>query len=430
MTFRNLATCLHLLIGYAVIIEVRCQDATSGCPGGSAFCGGNWNTGACYTGAVSWAGWYSCCQCASGCAGLGWPDPQTCFQCSSGTYSSQGSSSCITCPSGQFSGPGASTCFGCPSGTFFSSTGFECRVCENGTYLAAGVVGACINCPLGTYTVQSGSADVMSCSVCAPGWFGSVNKGGATNDTGCLPCQRGYFSLANATTCTACPVGFTTSSTKGTSTGSCGVCSQGYFLSASGCTACPQGLSTPVSSAGTSASDVSWCTICAAGWLMSKLGKCAPCPAGTWSEFGLNLCHLCPPGTYSHAGATSCSLCPDGTFGDRAGLATAACSGVCASCVAGSTTALHAPLTCSAGAARAVPASLGLQILPAANAANLRGVDLLVAPLALCRRMTSAAACAAADSVAGADGVTRYVVGTAAAFNVEPAEALTCGAAS
>jgi len=43
--------------------------------------------------------------------------------------------------------------------------------------------------------------------------------------------------------------------------------------------------------------------------------------------------------------------------------------------------------------------------------------------------MTSAAACAAAASVVGADGTTRYVVGTAAAFNVEPAEAMTCGAA-
>jgi hypothetical protein len=140
-------------------------------------------------------------------------------------------------------------------------------------------------------------------------------------------------------------------------------------------------------------------------------------------------CVLCPPGTFSLAGATSCSLCPAGTFGDRAGLTTDACSGACTTCVAGSTAAVAAspaPLTCSAGAARAVPSSLGLQIWPAANAANSRGVDLLVAPLALCRQMTSDAACAAAASVAGVDGVTRFIVGTAAAFNVEPAESLTC----
>ena len=57
---------------------------------------------------------------------------------------------------------------------------------------------------------------------------------------------------------------------------------------------------------------------------------------------------------------------------------------------------------------------------------NPRGIDLLVAPLALCRQMTSAEACGAAASVVGADAVRRYVVGAASAFNVEPAESLTC----
>jgi hypothetical protein len=51
---------------------------------------------------------------------------------------------------------------------------------------------------------------------------------------------------------------------------------------------------------------------------------------------------------------------------------------------------------------------------------------LLVAPIAVCQRMASSSACAAAASILGADGVVRYVVGTAASFNVEPAESLTC----
>ena len=76
--------------------------------------------------------------------------------------------------------------------------------------------------------------------------------------------------------------------------------------------------------------------------------------------------------------------------------------------------------------ARAVPASLGLQLWPAAHPQNPQRADLVVAPLAQCQQMTSAAACAAATSVAGADGVTRYVVGTAAAFNMEADETLTC----
>jgi hypothetical protein len=83
------------------------------------------------------------------------------------------------------------------------------------------------------------------------------------------------------------------------------------------------------------------------------------------------------------------------------------------------------PLTCSTGAARAVPAALGLQIWPAANPSNARGVDLVIAPRALCERMTSSAVCAAAASVTGADGVTRFVVGTAETLNVEPAASLS-----
>ena len=64
---------------------------------------------------------------------------------------------------------------------------------------------------------------------------------------------------------------------------------------------------------------------------------------------------------------------------------------------------------------RELPASLGLQLWPAAHPQNPQRADLVVAPLATCQQMTSAAACAAAASVAGADGVTRYVVGTATA---------------
>lgn len=73
-----------------------------------------------------------------------------------------------------------------------------------------------------------------------------------------------------------------------------------------------------------------------------------------------------------------------------------------------------------------MPVALGLQIWPAAASGNPRGVDLVVAPLALCQQMTSAAACAAATTVAGADGAARYVVGTAAALKLEPSETMSC----
>ena len=143
-----------------------------------------------------------------------------------------------------------------------------------------------------------------------------------------------------------------------------------------------------------------------------------------------SLCAPCYPGTFALAGAAVCSLCPAGTWGGHAGLATAACSGACAGCAAGTAfpppSASPAALSCVAADARAVPAALGLQLWPAMHPQNPQRADLVVAPLATCQQMTSAAACAAAASVAGADGVTRYVVGTAAAFNMEADETLTC----
>ena len=83
-------------------------------------------------------------------------------------------------------------------------------------------------------------------------------------------------------------------------------------------------------------------------------------------------------------------------------------------------------VTCTSTIGRAVPASLGLQLWPAAHPQNLQRVDLVVAPLALCEQMTSTAACAAAATVAGADGVARFVAGTPAQLNLEAAETLLC----
>ena len=72
---------------------------------------------------------------------------------------------------------------------------------------------------------------------------------------------------------------------------------------------------------------------------------------------------------------------------------------------------------------------------PAAAPENPRGVDLLVAPLAICQQLAggeagSSATCGSAASVTGADGVTRFVVGTLAQFNMQPAETMRCAVSS
>ena len=79
-----------------------------------------------------------------------------------------------------------------------------------------------------------------------------------------------------------------------------------------------------------------------------------------------------------------------------------------------------------------MPPSLGLLLWPAAHPQNPQRVDLVVAPAALCAQLSPGGACttAAADQVVGADGVTRFVVGTAAHFNMEAAEVLSCVASA
>ena len=159
------------------------------------------------------------------------------------------------------------------------------------------------------------------------------------------------------------------------------------------------------------------------------------------------ICAFCAPGTWAATGDLACALCPQGTFGNRAGLASAACSGTCAvaaECLPGTVyppsgalgsapvgTGSGGSLTCSAADSRAVPTSLGLQVWPAAAPGNSRGLDLLVAPLTTCQQLVGGAAaasptCGGAASVVGADGATRFVVGTLAQFNMQPAETMRC----
>ena len=112
----------------------------------------------------------------------------------------------------------------------------------------------------------------------------------------------------------------------------------------------------------------------------------------------------------------------------------AACSGACATCTAGSTRPASASasssVSCSPADSRAVPTNFGLQIWPAAHPSNPQHVDLVVAPAAVCAQLSPGGVCTtlAANQIVGADGVTRFVVGTAAALHMEGSESLMCAA--
>ena len=188
---------------------------------------------------------------------------------------------------------------------------------------------------------------------------------------------------------------------------------------------CAAGTSGAPSSLAKLSVDNSW------SWMPSS-PTCTRCAAGSWSAAGFSACVLCAPGTFSLAGASACTPCPAGTYGGASGLNSSTCSGTCASSVTCPTGTAYPPpasaLSCASTGARAAPSSLGLLLWPAAHPANAQQVDLVVAPLAACQQLTSPSACAAAATIAGADGVTRYVIGTAAALHFVPAESLACSA--
>ena len=88
--------------------------------------------------------------------------------------------------------------------------------------------------------------------------------------------------------------------------------------------------------------------------------------------------------------------------------------------------------SCNSADSRSVPASYGLQIWPAAHPLNPQAIDLVIAPADICAQLTLGGVCTAtlADQIEGADGIMRYVVGTAAAFHMEVDETLSCAGAA
>lgn len=258
-----------------------------------------------------------------------------------------------------------------------------------------------------------GAYCAIGCFYCAAGTYQGVDK--FTGGT-CTPCPPGTVAGQSAASCTPCPASFQPNADSSQ-------CVQMTATAAVSVSATPSrsALVSATTTASATGSATSTSTMTPTATATSQI-KCIP---GYYSNTGFETCLPCSPGTYSSIfGAQTCLLCPAGTFGDHAGLTTAACSGKCAACTAGSTA--PASQICAASTSRAVPTSLGLQIWPAAAAANPSGVDVLVAPLALCQSMTSLEACAAAYSVTADDGITRYAIGTAESYNVEAAEFIPC----
>ena len=160
-------------------------------------------------------------------------------------------------------------------------------------------------------------------------------------------CTSGTFSLAGASTCTACQIG--NYCVNGVQT-ACAAGSYASSTSSSICLACPagsycaQGSSTAsqCSDGSFSLTSSSSCTVCPAG-SFCKGGSKVLCQSGSYQSLTSQLsCIPCTAGNYCVEGSTSVTACASGTY-------SLASAGVCSDCPSGSSCNSGVATLCSAG---------------------------------------------------------------------------------
>jgi len=218
--------------------------------------------------------------------------------CAPGTYSDvEGLSVCLNCVAGTFSDVSASTgCTDCPAGTFSVSEASDslnnCKLCAVGQYSFVAAV-TCTNCEAGTYADTPGTE---FCTGCPIGTYG--NEQGATSAATCLPCATGtYGDTTGAQVCTQCPAGTFNDETGLAACKPCGGGTYGVIEGAdigdeTVCIPCPLGTF--------SLGGVSACTNCLPGTYADEIGllNCTLCPHGTYGLISgadsVALCERCP----------------------------------------------------------------------------------------------------------------------------------------
>ena len=152
------------------------------------------------------------------------------MQCAAGKYNAGAGVGCLSCLAGQHgstaglvtaacSGP-CTAGYACAAGSISPTA----SICVVGTYSLAGAA-VCSNCPAGTF----GSTQGLTSAVCSGGCTaGYACPAGSTSATS-VQCPLGWYSLAGAGVCTACPPG-TYGATAGLTTAACsGICAAGRF---------------------------------------------------------------------------------------------------------------------------------------------------------------------------------------------------------
>ncbi|GMI22615.1 hypothetical protein TeGR_g13788 [Tetraparma gracilis] len=301
--------------------------------------------------------------------------------CLDGTFQpSTGSGSCLPCPQGTSTSRGAVSpgeCTQCSAGEFQSTvsrTGNEictdlpspqclaypytsveadkilvqtCNACNTGFYQSTTGSTSCDMCPGGKSTdMQTGSTDDSSCVPCLPGSYmdpTGVNPEPWKDSKPCLSCTDGkYNPNSGASTCAACPAGYTTPSQGSTSPNHCIMCAAGKYERSNRCVDCHLGAWNPdpgtpaityeseieIEREGEHSIATSGCSLCPSGTYQNAtdvaLG-CQPCPAGSmccWSydqyvsEETLTLIPQCyEPTTTDKAVGANLETCPVGRWG-------------------------------------------------------------------------------------------------------------------
>ena len=144
---------------------------------------------------------------------------------------------------------------------------------------------------------------------CSAGSYSSSSQ-----QSKCIACERGTWSVGGATCCELCPAG---SIAPGTSATTCIQCEEGQFgASAINCEVCAAGRAS-------STVGQALCDQCEAGYacpIGSNSTRQLTCGAGTYSTGGVGICTPCAAGTFtSLTGSTNCAVCGTGRYSPAAG---------------------------------------------------------------------------------------------------------------
>ena len=245
------------------------ESACISCPSNSYSSSGSYNRTSClcvpgYTSLTPLWGNVSCTLCKAGTFKSSYGSG-LCTNCDPGKYSSSTGlskdSECRNCTSYSFSPQGSSNVNNCSCNIGFTGTSILCTICPTSTYKNISGSSVCVGCPSNADS-PSGSTNLSDCS-CNKGYSGE-------NGGYCTSCAQNFYSVGLGN-CIPCPSNMT-SDVASQAIDDC-ACNAGFF-----------------------GTDGTSCLPCPPGTYKSMIGslECQPCPSNSYSNrYGSNNLELC-----------------------------------------------------------------------------------------------------------------------------------------